>query len=1067
MTAHQRLLEWLDDLCVRFIVNAPHEELQSVERICFQLEEAQWFYEDFIRPLDQGLPPMNLRTFAQRMFAHCPLFSSFSAQHAEEAYETFIQYKTRVPVRGAIMLNQDMTHAVLVKGWKKGAKWSFPRGKINKEEKDLDCAIREVYEETGFNLRESGLVPPEDEAKSISVNMHQQNVMLFIFRGVPMDTYFEPRTRKEISKIDWYKLGDLPHLKNKNRVQQGNGQDTIKDSSFYMVGPFIGQLKGWIKTQKRLDRIKAPTGQYLAPPVTTGATDTEEVELDMGETTADEGGMPESTPNDQSFADLVAQLGRHRPSDALPEVSSQSQAETIVDPAAELKRLLSVGGGLSSQGGPAEAPANPLLAMLQGGNRPAPPPEPLPRTPFEQLLPNPQMPRSPHGQHHPRPPHFDQMPPPPPFPFNVPHGMPFGGPQYPSIPPPQHNGFPGPGPHQFAPPPPHMNPNFPRHPPNMQQNFNQQSSRPMEQTGTALFSHSSQTHGPHGPPASKLPPPKLTAHTLNLLNAFKLNEKPAISSPQGSSLPDQSFRNTPNPQQQQQQQQQQQPPPLQRAFDSYGSPALRSAHPYAPSPPAFQSPPPQANFHPAQPKPRNPHHDSLLHLFRSPAMVAATPPPQRTLDQPVELSAQPSTPGYARTGVAPNPGPPVPNQNTKPNEFLDSFQAYTLQQNQNKPNLQPNKPGQTSATVRGPVNAPDFETVKKNSHHPLNGHSRGPSPAGPSPALSEQEQKVFVPQILKRENAPSMIQNPTVELSATAASSPLTVVPPTATFKPQILKRPQQGGPTAPVPVSAAHSQGLLDLFKSPSPTPPQPSASIPTSNHTPHSQGLLNLFKDQTSSEPLPVASPNVQPAAASSSGHSQGLLNLFKSPQAAPAAPSAPTPPPHIPPPLNQLPNRPTDQKSALLSLFGKPSSHANSPTFPISSIPPARSPQPPTPKTQMSGIISPVSPLPEKGSQTGSPAALMSRSRISSLGEGGGGLPGIVIPRSEPVAGLGAHKNGVGMDEGFAARAGSPALSEMGVVDKGKARVAASGDGGGKSPVDKNFLLGFLNDVARKGR
>jgi mRNA-decapping enzyme subunit 2 len=658
------------------------------------------------------------------------------------------------------------------------------------------------------------------------------------------------------------------------------------------------------------------------------------------------------------------------------------------------------------------------------------------------------------------------MPPPPPFPFHGPHGIPFGGPQYPPIPPPQHNGFPGPGPHQFAPPPlRHMSSNFPPHPPNMQHHFEQPPPRPMEQTGNPLFANSPQHHGPHGPPASELPRPKLTAHTLGLLNAFKLNEKPAISSPQGSSQPERSFQSTPNLQQQQQQ------PPLQRAFDSYASPVPRSAHPYAPSPPAFQSPPPQANFQPVQPKPRNPHQDSLLNLFRSPSMVAATPAQHKTPEQPAELSAAPSTPGYARTSVVPNPGPPVPNLHTKPNEFLDSFQAYTLQQNKNKPNLQPNRPGQTSATVRGPVNAPDFETVKKNSHHPLNGHSRGSSPA-----LPKQEQKVFIPQqILKRETTPGMIQSPTVELSATANSSPLTVVPPTAAFKPQILKRPQQSGPAAPVTVSAAHSQGLLNLFKSPSPTPPQPSPPMHTLTQAPHSQDLLNLFTDQTSPGPLPVAASDVQPAASRPSAHSQGLLNLFKSPTPPQAAPAPPAPPANIPSPLSQLPSRPNDQKNALLSLFGKPSSHANSPTLPsksplpISPMPIARSPQPPTPKTQMSGIISPVSPLPEKGSQTGSPAHLTSRSRISSLGEGG--LPNIVIPRSDPVPTLVPQKNGIGAGigvEGGFARAGSPGMGELGAIDKGKARVIGGGEGSeGKSPVDKTFLLGFLNDVARKGR
>jgi mRNA-decapping enzyme subunit 2 len=244
---NRTLVDWLDDLCVRFIVNLPNEELQSVERICFQIEEAQWFYEDFIRPLDpNNLPSMHLRKFSQLMFQHCPLFSAYSEELHQQAYEQFLAYKTRVPVRGAIMLNEDMTHAVLVKGWKKGAKWSFPRGKINKEETDLDCAVREVWEETGYDLREADLVEPDEHMKKITVTMREQSMMLYVFRGVPMDTYFEPRTRKEISKIDWYKLTDLPTLRRKNQVQQqGTGNDLIKESSFYMVAPFLGPLKQW------------------------------------------------------------------------------------------------------------------------------------------------------------------------------------------------------------------------------------------------------------------------------------------------------------------------------------------------------------------------------------------------------------------------------------------------------------------------------------------------------------------------------------------------------------------------------------------------------------------------------------------------------------------------------------------------------------------------------------------------------------------------------------------------------------------------------------------------------
>lgn len=189
----------LDDLCVRFIINLPQEELESVARICFQVEEAQWFYEDFIRPIDPSLPSLNLRDFCLRIFQHCPLLSAFSDSQHTAAYQEFLAYKTRVPVRGAILLNEDMDEVVLVKGWKKGSGWSFPRGKINKDEDDLDCAIREVYEETGYDVRAAGLATKNHPVKAIDVTMREQHLRMFVFQGVPLDTHFEPKTRKEIS----------------------------------------------------------------------------------------------------------------------------------------------------------------------------------------------------------------------------------------------------------------------------------------------------------------------------------------------------------------------------------------------------------------------------------------------------------------------------------------------------------------------------------------------------------------------------------------------------------------------------------------------------------------------------------------------------------------------------------------------------------------------------------------------------------------------------------------------------------------------------------------------------
>ncbi|KAF2848153.1 hypothetical protein T440DRAFT_470494 [Plenodomus tracheiphilus IPT5] len=1036
------LVDWLDDLCVRFIVNLPNEELQSVERICFQIEEAQWFYEDFIRPLDpNNLPSMHLRKFSQLIFQHCPLFSAYSEALHQQAYEQFLAYKTRVPVRGAIMLNEDMTHAVLVKGWKKGAKWSFPRGKINKEETDLDCAVREVWEETGYDLHEADLVEPDENMKKITVTMREQSMMLYVFRGVPMDTYFEPRTRKEISKIDWYKLTDLPTLRRKNQVQQqGQGQELIKESSFYMVAPFLGPLRAWIKQQHKLDKQRARNSAHVAaPPV--AMTDDEDIQPEVYETTANEAVPVAGMPTSDNLASLVAQLGRGRPGESLPEVANQQQHQQqspAADPAAELKRLLSVGVGMQSP--PVEAPsiptptqyqqANPLLALFHQRDSQQSPRMPPPRTPFDQAIPSPLQPSSPHGQHQPRQPQMGNMGPPPSFPYHQQQQqqqqqMSYRGP-------PQSNGMPAPPMNLYGQPSQHRDSHFPPQPPNMQQAFDQRNPQMVHDTSNSQFA------GDHGrpaiPSASNLPAPNLNPHALGLLNSFKNNDqRPAQQQPSAPTYQgQQSAHDTPRIQH---------PLPQHRPHD-LASPQGS----YAPSPPQFQSPALNVNFQPEQPTPRSLHQDSLLTLFRGATPVASP--------EPVELSAHPKTPGYMAA---------QPASNASKAHNADLLNAF---------GVGPPKKSVTQAIVSGPVNVPDFETMKKHSH-PVSGSSRGPSPQMP-----------FMPQqILKRSSASN----------ASRASSDATVVPlktvsqnatkapdgTQAAFKPQILKRPQQEQQQAPgknatlalAPKQKAHQQGLLDMLKGPSPqsAPAQPVHPTRTSR-TPappvgHSQGLLDMFKGAPPNPPPAQPAPmHSRLSPAPSADHKQDLLNIFKrpspSPQAAPAQPTqslrsslSPAPPATH---NNERRESTSVEKSNLLALFNKPSPQIQGSTLvraPPPPLKPSRSPAavggfPPRPmsKMSMSGVISPVSPLHGGGGSQTSPAGVANRSRISSFG---GGDEGVQLPLGVSNGGGGAFGGTVG---------GLRSTGQTLVVDKDK--------DAGKSPVDKTFLLGFLENVARRG-
>lgn len=463
------------------------------------------------------------------------------------------------------MLNDAMDQVVLVKGWKKGASWSFPRGKINKDEKDMDCAVREVYEETGFDIQGAGLVGKEEEMKFIEVTMREQHMRLYVFRRVPMDTHFEPRTRKEISKIQWYKLCDLPTLKKAKTQQEGRGEDLATNANkFYMVAPFLVPLKKWIAQQHKQDTIRGSRmNQPLLPEMVDRVTTEDEP---TAETHVDQ---PVAGDIDRLLSHLRQSSQRHTPSD-LPEVSVHQRANG--DASTQLKRLLNVKEtspptnntvAQSSAINHDTARSNSLLALLRGEatttatgvtNNIAPPQTPLDQIPTDQL-----MPQSPH-QHHPRSLPLENIPSPPSLAFSTDNAdhrhMPYPAgqtlrliaanpPPYPSFervsrtqhvlpipkyPAQQARVTASMGPHFIGPPSyrPTVAPIPQRSydgPESLHRNSDSQSSLRHPVPSFHMV-----------PPASKLPLPQLNSHSLALLNAFR-QEKVEKSAEMEQSVP--------------------------------------------------------------------------------------------------------------------------------------------------------------------------------------------------------------------------------------------------------------------------------------------------------------------------------------------------------------------------------------------------------------------------------------------------------------------------------------------------------------------------------------------------
>lgn len=298
-----------------------------------------------------------------------------------QAFEEFLAYKNRIPVRGAIMLNEAMDSTVLVKGWKKGANWSFPRGKINKDEDDLICAIREVYEETGLDLETAGLIPHDRNVKYIEINIRDQQMRLYVFKNVPLSTHFEPRTRKEISKIEWWRLSDLPSFKKKNQHQEAD--PALNANKFYMVAPFLAPLRKWINQQKQSGSHNPP---YPTTYVDQEAFLTEDDRDDLEPQAPYEVSAPESNSVDDA-GEMLSRLLNVQPARSVPP---QQQ--------------------LDSSSGSA------LLALLQSKPADTTTAQQPPQTPLEQLVGAAPVPVTP--QHHHPQAHATQLPPPPLFPIH-------------------------------------------------------------------------------------------------------------------------------------------------------------------------------------------------------------------------------------------------------------------------------------------------------------------------------------------------------------------------------------------------------------------------------------------------------------------------------------------------------------------------------------------------------------------------------------------------------------------------------------------------------------------------
>lgn len=239
---------------MRFIVNLPAVEYQSFERLFFAIESAHWFYDDFYREKYPHLPRLPLKHFAGKLFDHTSLLQHYRPD-VERLTAQFQSYKQEVPTCGAALLNPTMDKVVLVRGWGQTARWGFPKGKLSKDETELEAATREVLEETGFDMTPY----VNDSTFFIDSLSSGRYCRIFLVTNILEGTKFVTQTRKEISDIQWVPISALPDspksakLLNKSMSEKdakaSPNREKKKLFSQNGLAPFTKRLRSWIRRQ--------------------------------------------------------------------------------------------------------------------------------------------------------------------------------------------------------------------------------------------------------------------------------------------------------------------------------------------------------------------------------------------------------------------------------------------------------------------------------------------------------------------------------------------------------------------------------------------------------------------------------------------------------------------------------------------------------------------------------------------------------------------------------------------------------------------------------------------------
>lgn len=103
-------------------------------------------------------------------------------------------------------IHNDNVEVLLVKPFKTRPAWGIPKGHIDKEELPEDCAVREVFEETGISIS------LEDRLPDAVTSYRDTDKTVMSWLGKQECNVVPHPSDGENCEVRWFSIDKLPHL---------------------------------------------------------------------------------------------------------------------------------------------------------------------------------------------------------------------------------------------------------------------------------------------------------------------------------------------------------------------------------------------------------------------------------------------------------------------------------------------------------------------------------------------------------------------------------------------------------------------------------------------------------------------------------------------------------------------------------------------------------------------------------------------------------------------------------------------------------------------------------------